>query len=582
MRDLKFILKYLLRFKKDLVLAISLIVIETVFELIIPFLMKDIIDEGIHNQNMNQILLSGGLIIGCAIISLITGHFYAKYNARLITNFSYVLRKDLFSKIQEYSFSNLDHFQTSSLVTRITNDVTIMQNTLVGGIRPLCRSPLMLCMGIGLSFAMAPKIAWIFVLFVPILATILFLIIRKTAPKYSVLQKNIDELNRVVREDVAAIRTVKSYVREEYEIEKFQHANTQVMTTTKNTFKIAQLNQPSFQLVMYAVTVMILGFGSVLVHNQELQVGSLSALLSYILQVVNSLMMISNVFLLINRSFASSKRLKEVLVEEPTFTSLEDSIQEVTAGEVEFKNVFFKYKENSEEYVLSDINLKISSGQSIGILGGTGSAKSTLVSLILRLYDVSEGEILLNGKNVKEYDLKVLRDAISIVLQNNVLFSGSVKDNLLWGNPTASLEEIERVCKIACVDEFLNRLPGGLDYDLGQGGVNVSGGQKQRLCIARALLKQPKIIIFDDSTSACDMETERRILKGIRGLEGVTNIIIGQRITSVMEADQIIILDNGRIVDIGTHEELMKRSSIYQELYKDQLGGVQQCHQLLV
>lgn len=579
MKDLKYILRYLKHFKKDLILALTLIILESVFELIIPFLMKDIIDEGIHNENMNQILLSGGLIIGCAIISLVTGHFYAKYNARLVTNFSYALRKDLFQKIQEYSFANLDHFHTSSLVTRITNDVTILQNTLVGGIRPLCRAPLMLIMGIGLSFAMAPKIAWIFIVFVPILGLILFLILRKTAPKYSVLQGNMDELNQVVRENVQAIRTVKSYVREEHEIDKFQKANTKVMETTKNTFKFAQLNQPSFQLVMYAVTVMILGFGSVLVHNKELQVGSLSALLSYILQVVNSLMMISNVFLLINRSFASAKRLKEVLVEEPTILSPVAGIQEITFGEIEFQNVFFKYKETSEEYVLSDINLHISSGETIGIMGGTGSAKSTLVSLILRLYDVTAGKVLIDQKDVKEYNLKSLRDTIAIVLQNNVLFSGTIRENLLWGNPQASEEELWEACRIACAEEFINRLPNGLEYDLGQGGVNVSGGQKQRLCIARALLKKPKIIIFDDSTSACDMDTERKILAGIRNLKQVTSIIIGQRITSVMDADNIIILDNGKIVNQGTHAELLEQSEIYKELYAQQLGGVSSCHQ---
>ncbi|MDE7264501.1 MAG: ABC transporter ATP-binding protein/permease [Anaeroplasmataceae bacterium] len=579
MKELWFILRYLGRYKKDMILAVGLIIVESVFELIIPFLMKDIIDKGIHEQNMNQILLSGGLIIGCALISLVTGHFYAKFNARLVTNFSYTLREEVFQKIQEYSFSNLDHFKTSSLVTRITNDVMVMQNTLVGGIRPLCRAPLMLIMGIGLSFAMAPQLAWIFIACIPVLGVILILILWKTAPKYNILQTNIDQVNQVVRENVAGIRTVKSYVREDYEIKKFQSANTKVMETTKNTFKIAQLNLPSFQLVMYGVTVLLLGFGAVMVHNSELKVGSLSALLSYVLQVVNSLMMLSNVFLLINRSFASSRRLKEVLTEESSICSRTDALLEVSSGEIEFKNVYFKYQEQSEEFVLSDINLKINAGESVGILGGTGAAKSTLVSLILRLYDVTSGQILLGGQDVKEYDLKVLREQIAIVLQKNVLFSGSVKDNLLWGNPNASQKEIEEACRLACADEFLDRLPGGLDYDLGQGGVNVSGGQKQRLCIARALLKKPKIIIFDDSTSACDMETERKIMNSIRGLEGVTNIVIAQRVASVMNADKIIIMENGQIVDVGTHKELLERSLIYQDLYHVQLGGVSECHQ---
>lgn len=574
MKDLAYILRYLKYYKKDLIMAISLIVFETVFELIIPFLMKDIIDKGIKNSDMNQILLSGGLIIGCALISLLTGHFYAKYNARLVTNFSYHLRQEVFAKIQSFSFSNLDHFRTSSLVTRTTNDVMILQNTLVGGLRPLCRSPLMLFMGVGLSFLMAPKVAWIFVGAVPILGIILFLIIRYTAPKYSILQENVDDLNRVVRENVTAIRTVKAYVREEHEINKFNQANEQVMQTTKKTFRIAQLNTPSFQFILYTITVLILTFGSILVHNNELEVGRLSALLSYILQVVNSLMMISNVFLLMNRSFASSKRIKEVLEEQTDIVSKENAITKIEAGTIEFKNVSFKYQNGTGENVLSQINLHIHSGESIGILGGTGSAKSTLVSLILRLYDVTNGEVLLNGINVKEYDIVALRDAISIVLQKNVLFHGTIKENLLWGNKEATDEEIKEACQMACADEFIKNLPGQYSYDLGQGGVNVSGGQKQRLCIARALLKKPKVIIFDDSTSACDMETERKITSAIRSLKDTTNLIIAQRITSVMNADRIVILDEGKIQDIGTHDELLKRNEIYQELYHQQLGGV--------
>ncbi|MDE7384361.1 MAG: ABC transporter ATP-binding protein/permease [Anaeroplasmataceae bacterium] len=579
MKDLRFILKYLGKFKKDLFLATFFVVVETIFELFIPFLMKDIIDEGIHEGDMKQILISGGLIIGCALFSLITGHFYAKYNARLVTNYSYTLRQEVFQKIQEYSFSNLDHFQTASLVTRVTNDVTVMQNTLVGGIRPLFRSPLLLIMGIALSFVMAPKLAWIFIAAIPVLGSILFLIIWKTAPKYNVLQKNIDDLNRVVRENVSGIRTVKSFVREDHEIEKFAQANTTVMETTRNTFKIAQLNQPSFQLVMYGVTVLVLGLGAILVHNAEVRVGSLSAILSYVSQIVNSLMLLSNVFLLLNRSFASSKRLKEILIEEPSIQSNDKALKTITNGDIEFKDVYFKYHEQSEEFILTNINLKINKGESVGILGGTGSAKSTLVSLILRLYDTTEGQVILDGNNVKDYDLKILRDSISIVLQNNVLFSGTIKENLLWGNPNASERELEEVCKLACADEFISRLPGGLEYDLGQGGVNVSGGQKQRLCIARALLKNPKVIIFDDSTSACDMETERKIMSSIRSLKDVTNIVIAQRISSVMSADKIIILDNGQIVDVGTHAQLLNKSAIYKELYEQQLGGVFECHQ---
>ncbi len=574
MNDLKYILSYLKYYKKDLIITLILVIVETVFELIIPFLMRDIIDIGIEKKDMNQIWISGSLIIGCALISLITGHFYARSNARLVTNFSYKLRLETFKKIQTYSFSNIDHFESASLITRVTNDVQIMQNTLAGGIRPICRAPIMLLMGVGLSFVMAPSIAWVFLCGVPVLAIILFLIVRKTAPKYSVLQKSVDNVNLVVRENVNAIRTVKSYVREEYEKEKFNKANKKVMDVTKFTFRVAQLNQPSFQLVMYAVTTCILYLGSVAVHSETLQIGTLTALLSYILQVLNSLMMFSNIFLLVNRSFASSERLCQIFKEVPTIPENPNGLKEIKNGTIDFNNVSFKYKENSMEYVLSGINVHIPGGTSVGILGGTGSAKSTLVSLILRLYDVTKGEVLIDNKNVKEYDLKSLRDNISIVLQNNVLFSGTIRENLKWGDKTADDKTLYEALKMACADEFIDRLPGGLDYDLGQGGVNVSGGQKQRLCIARALLKKPKIIIFDDSTSACDMETERKILTNIRNLKGLTNIIIAQRITSVMGADMIIILDNGTITDIGNHEELLARNNIYQELYNTQLGGV--------
>ncbi len=574
MNDLIYILKYLKYYKKDLIITLVLVIIETFFELIIPFLMRDIINLGIENKDLKQILYNGGLIIGCAIISLVTGHLYSKSNARLVTKFSYKLREQTFKKIQTYSFSNIDHFESASLITRVTNDVQIMQNTLAGGIRPSCRAPIMLIMGVGLSLVMAPSIAWIFLCGVPVLAIILFLIVRKTAPQYSVLQKSIDNVNLVVRENVTAIRTVKSYVREDYEKEKFNKANTNLTDITKFTFRIAQLNQPSFQLVMYAVTTAILYCGSVAVHNSTLEIGTLTALLSYILQVLNSLMMFSNIFLLVNRSFASSKRIKEIFDETPTIEENENGLTEVKNGQITFKDVSFKYKENSSEYVLSNININIKAGSSVGILGGTGSAKSTLVSLILRLYDVTKGEVLIDGENVKNYNLAALRDKISIVLQNNVLFTGTVRDNLKWGDRLADDSKILHACKLACVDEFLDRLPGGLDYDLGQGGVNVSGGQKQRLCIARALLKDPKIIIFDDSTSACDMETERKILNNIRNLKGLTNIIIAQRITSVMDADMIIILDNGTVSDIGNHEELLKRNTIYQELCHTQLGGI--------
>lgn len=572
MKDLKKVLSYLKYDKKDMLISILLIIIECAFELVIPFVMKDIINKGIEQGNMNAILMYGGIVIGCAILSVITGHMYSIFNARAISNYVYHLRLEVYKSIQSFSFANLDHFETSSLITRTTNDIQVLQQSLSGSVRPLLRAPMTFIMGVGLSFAMAPKLAWIFCIALPILALIMFFIIRYTAPRYGMLQKDIDNLNLVVRENVTAIRTVKSFVREDYEEEKFNDANKNVCNTTTNTIKIATLNQPSFELTMYAVTVILLTLGTRMVHNNTLEVGTLSALLSYVLQVVNSIMMLSNVFILMNRSFASASRIAEVLDEKPIVTAMGD--EKVKNGEVEFKDVSFKYKETSEEYSLKNVNLKIRQGMSLGIMGGTGSAKTTLVSLILRLYDVSLGEILIDGINVKQYNLKNLRDNIAIVLQNNVLFTGTVRDNLKWGNNNATDDEINEALKMACALDFVNALPGGLDYDLGQGGVNVSGGQRQRLCIARALLKHPKIIIFDDSTSACDMETERNILNNIRNIKGVTNIIIGQRVTSVMDADEIVILDEGQIVAKAPHKELYNLSQIYKELCDTQLGGV--------
>ena len=572
MKDLKKVLSYLKYDKKDMIISILLIIIECAFELVIPFVMKDIINKGIEQGNMNAILMYGGIVIGCAILSVITGHMYSIFNARAISNYVYYLRLEVYKSIQSFSFANLDHFETSSLITRTTNDIQVLQQSLSGSVRPLLRAPMTFIMGVGLSFAMAPKLAWIFCIALPILALIMFFIIRYTAPRYGMLQKDIDNLNLVVRENVTAIRTVKSFVREDYEEEKFNDANKNVCNTTTNTIKIATLNQPSFELTMYAVTVILLTLGTRMVHNNTLEVGTLSALLSYVLQVVNSIMMLSNVFILMNRSFASASRIAEVLDEKPIVTAMGD--EKVKNGEVEFKDVSFKYKETSEEYSLKNVSLKIRQGMSLGIMGGTGSAKTTLVSLILRLYDVSLGEILIDGINVKQYNLKNLRDNIAIVLQNNVLFTGTVRDNLKWGNNNATDDEINEALKMACALDFVNALPGGLDYDLGQGGVNVSGGQRQRLCIARALLKHPKIIIFDDSTSACDMETERNILNNIRSIKGVTNIIIGQRVTSVMDADEIVILDEGQIVAKAPHKELYNLSQIYKELCDTQLGGV--------
>lgn len=571
MKDLKKVLSYLKYDKKNLIITIILVIVESFFELLIPFIMKDIINKGIEQGSLEAIIKYGIIVIGCSIISIITGHLYAIYNSKTITNYSYRLRIELFKHVGEFSFENLDNFESNSLITRLTNDVSVMQQTLAGSIRPILRSPMMLIMGVILSFLLAPSLAWIFLAALPVLGLILFLIVRYTAPKYTHLQQNIDNLNLVVRENVRAIRTVKSYVKEDYEIEKFNKSNENVTKTVTNTIKVSVLNAPAFEMTMYTVTVLLLTLGAKLVNNNTLQVGTLSALLSYTLQVINSIMMLSNIFILINKSFASAGRINEVLKEENTMTSLHNL--SVSNYDIEFKNVSFKYKKESQNYVLNNIDLKIPEGSSLGIMGGTGSSKTTLVSLILRLYDVSSGEILIGKKDIKDYNLKELRDSISIVLQNNVLFSGSIRSNLLWGNKYATIDEINQALRDSCAYDFVYKLPGGLDYDLGQAGVNVSGGQRQRLCIARALLKKPKIIIFDDSTSACDMETERQILNNIKKIEGVTLIIIGQRVRAVKDCDNIIILNDGNKESEGSHNDLYNSSLIYKELCDTQLGG---------
>ena len=434
-------------------------------------------------------------------------------------------------------------------------------------------APVMLVLGVGLSFWMNARLSLVFFVCIPILAVALFFIMRKVAPMYARLQAAVDHVNGVVREGLVAIRAVKAFVRGEYEAEKFSRVNGELMDTSRRTFRYAVLNLPAFQLVMYTSTVLLLWFGGNMILRGQLQVGELTGFLSYVMQVMNSLMMISNMFLLLTRSLASARRIGEVLDEAPALTSPPGAVKEIADGSIDFCGVSFKYRPEAREYALSDIELHIPAGQTVGILGGTGAAKSTLVQLIPRLYDASIGQVRVGGRDVREYDLAALRDAVGIVLQKNVLFSGTVRENLLWGNPSASEEELWQACRAACADEFLARMPKGLDTDLGQGGVNVSGGQKQRLCIARTLLKKPKVLIFDDSTSAVDTATEGRIRTALAGLSGVTKIIIAQRITSVMETDQIVVLDDGRLHACGTHEQLLQTDAIYQEIYHSQMKG---------
>ena len=577
MRELKRLLSYLGPYRRDLFLGGLLVLVETAFELVIPVLMADLIDVGVENRDLHYIVVKGIQMGVCALLALITGLLYARFAARAAYGWGARIREAQYEKVQDYAFSNLDRFESSSLVTRMTTDVTVLQNAINGGLRPLVRSPVMLVMGLWLSFWMNARLALIFVVTAPILALILFFVVRKVAPMYSRLQKAMDKLNNVVQEGLTAIRAVKAFVRGEYEEEKFQTVNEELMATSQRTFHFAVLNLPAFQFTMYTAIVLILWFGGGMILDGGLQVGELTGFLSYVLQVMNSFMMISNVFLLLTRSLASAHRIAEVLEEKPVLTSPDQPVEEVPDGSVDFEGVSFKYRAEAKEYALSGVDLHIRAGQTVGILGGTGSAKTTLVQLIPRLYDATEGTVRVGGHDVKEYDLTALRDAVGIVLQKNVIFSGTVRENLQWGDPSADDERLWEACRAACADEFLERMPDGLDTDLGQGGVNVSGGQKQRLCIARALLKRPKILIFDDSTSAVDTATEGKIRSALAKLAGVTKIIIAQRITSVMHTDLIVILEDGKIHAAGTHEELLHHNPIYQEIYASQMKGGEDC-----
>ena len=573
MRQLKRLLSYLGPYRRDMVIGALLVLLETCFELVIPVLMADLIDVGVANRDMGYILGKGVQMGVCGLLSLSTGLLYARFAARAAYGWGARIREAQFEKIQRYAFSNLDHFETASLVTRMTTDVTVLQNAVNGGFRPLVRSPVMLLMGVGLSFWMNARLALVFVVCAPVLGCLLFAIVRKVSPMYGLLQRAVDHVNNVVQEGLTAIRAVKAFVREEYQEEKFREVNTALRDTSQDTFHWAVLNLPSLQLVMYVSVVLIMWFGGNMILDSRLQVGELTGFLSYVFQVMNSMMMISNVFLLLTRSLASADRVAQVLDEHVELTTPPQAEETVADGSVDFDHVSFKYHPDAKEYALEDVTLHIPAGQTVGILGGTGSAKTTLVQLIPRLYDATEGTVCVGGKDVRTYDLDVLRSAVGIVLQKNVLFSGTVRENLQWGDAQAGDEALWEACRVACADEFLERMPKGLDTDLGQGGVNVSGGQKQRLCIARALLKRPKILIFDDSTSAVDTATEGKIRAALAKLPDVTKIIIAQRISSVMNTDQIIILDDGRVHAVGTHASLLAEDPIYQEIYASQMKG---------
>ena len=565
---------YMEKYKMYAVLSCLCVAFETLFELIIPMIMADIIDVGVANGNQAYILERGLQMVFCAGISLVLGIGYARFAALCGQGLGAELRKAEYRKIQEFSFSNTDKFSTSSLVTRLTSDVTLIQNAVSNGIRPLIRAPLMMVTGMILSFLLNAKLALVFFVAAPTLGICLWLVIRKVRPLYTRMQSAIDLVNRMIQENLTAIRVVKAYVREDYEKVKFAQVNQELKSISEKSFRTAVLNMPAMQLVMYTTIICILWFGGKLIFAGEMQVGELTGFLSYVLQILNSLMMISNMFLMLTRAMASGKRILDVLDEEIDLKEDPEATGEIKAGEIEFRNVSFKYKKEGKKYVLSNVSFHIEPGQTVGIIGGTGSAKSTLVQLIPRLYDVTEGEILIDQIPVKQYPLKHLREAVAMVLQKNTLFTGTIADNLRWGKEDASEEELMKACRMACADEFLLQMKDGLSSQVEQGGVNLSGGQKQRLCIARALLKRPRILILDDSTSAVDTATEAKIREALQNnLADTTKIIIAQRITSVMHADQILIMEDGKLNDCGTHEELLQRNEIYQEIYYSQQEG---------
>ncbi|MCC8025313.1 MAG: ABC transporter ATP-binding protein/permease [Clostridium sp.] len=571
---MKEFLKYVKPYRKDACLAVLCIEGETVFELVIPLVMAAILDVGIANGDRPYIVMKGLQMVFLALLSLVLGQGAARFAARCGQGVGAELRKAEFAKLQQFSFANTDHFSSASLVTRLTSDVTTIQNSIATGMRPGFRSPVMMLTAMVASFYINPKLALVFFVAAPVLGIMLFFIISHVRPLYQVMQGAIDLVNRIIQENLTAIRVVKSYVRGDYEIEKFQEVNSNLQTTAEKAFRLAVLNMPAMQLVMYCTIICILWFGGKLVTIGEVKVGELTGFLSYVLQVLNSLMMFSNVFLMTTRGLASWKRISEVMEEEIDISEERAGDLVVEQGDIRFDHVYFKYNTDAAEYVLSDISFHIKAGQTVGIIGQTGAAKSTLVQLIPRLYEATEGTVYIDSHPVYEYHLKGLRDSIAMVLQKNTLFSGTVRENLKWGKEDATEEEIREACRIAGVDEFIDRLEHGYDTELGQGGVNVSGGQKQRLCIARALLKSPKVLILDDSTSAVDTATEARIREGLAaGMPGVTKIIIAQRISSVIHADQIIILEDGKVNGAGDHETLLASNQIYQEIYYSQKEG---------
>lgn len=568
------LLKSVREYKKDTWLTPLFLLGEVAMEVIIPLFMAELIDQGITGGQMNQVMKYGLILVLNALVSLVFGALAGKHSAIAMSGFGKNLRYDLFRHVQQLSYSNMDKFSTPGIVTRLTTDITHVQNAFLMIIRIAFRSPVMMIFATIMTYRISPSIASWFMIVIPVLAIGMIIIMKYSFPIFERAFGSYDDLNKVVQENVRGIRVVKSYVREEREVSKFQAVSQRIFAQMVKAERILSYELPLMQIVLYAVMLIISWIGAKLVVGGSMTTGELTSVFAYSMQILMSLMTLGIVVIMVAIARASAGRIHELLSEQPDITSPESPVTELQNGEIEFRNVSFRYSNKAENYALSDINLRIASGQTIGIIGAAGSAKSTLVQLIPRLYDASEGEVLVSGVNVKDYDLSLLRSQVAMVLQKNVLFEGTIKENLRWGNEHATDEELLEACKAAQAHEFISTFPDGYDTHLAQGGTNVSGGQKQRLCIARALLKKPKILILDDSTSAVDTRTDALIRNVFKeSIPDTTKIIIAQRIASVEDADQIVVLDEGKMVDIGTHQELLGRNTIYQEAYNTQTKG---------
>ncbi len=561
-------------YKKDSVLTPVFMIGEVIMETIIPLLMASIIDDGVTAGNMKHIYLIGILMVGTALLSLTFGILGGQFGSRASAGFARNLRKAMYENIQTFSFSNIDKFSTSGLVTRLTTDVTNMQNAYQMILRMCMRAPASLICAMAMSFRISPRLASVYLVAVILLGGVLALIVSQATKHFSQAFPKYDALNESVQENVSAIRVVKAYVREDYEIEKFKTASNNIYKIFCKAEGIVVWNSPVMNLTVYTCILLISWIGAHMVVQDALTTGQLMSLLTYCMNILMSLMMLSMIFVMITMSVASARRICEVLTEKADLADPEEPVREVRDGSIRFEHVSFSYKKEAQDPVLKDIDLEIKSGETIGIIGGTGSAKSSLVNLVSRLYDVTAGKLLVGGVDVRDYDCEVLRNQVAVVLQNNVLFSGTILENLRWGDREATEEECRHACELACADEFIRRFPDGYETYIEQGGTNVSGGQKQRLCIARALLKKPKILILDDSTSAVDTATDAKIRKAFaESIPGTTKLIIAQRISSVEHADKIIVMHDGEVNGFASHEELLETNEIYREVYEAQMSG---------